>query len=327
MIIRMRAIGSQVTQHPHCAYNYLCDGYLPKRPADFHTKVIFTDTQSLNPLDVYRFAILYFHGHVRFGWQVPVPHEGVFLRRGCDAFIFVSKLLAPGYTLKIGDILYALYDGVVAMSRDRFQPSVIEVYTSKRMIGKVFISRASTFSALGSNLADTDQERDIAPNAQARPGVVDISYTDDSGRYTDPSLPSWAIEYKWGTSRVDSGDMFTAIIEGIIIVAYDGAYTNFDHLNAVSATGHCALNVHETTVGRIPAVTTGTTAATLLFMLGDMVVMQRRFADLSFTFVELEKSGKQNNILEGFFDGIGAADAGWTTWRRGRDSLSDSKYI
>lgn len=171
------------------------------------------------------------------------------------------------------------------------------------MIGKVFITKRAPSHGSSSNGTLThDGDDDGASEPAALRRSSHGSNTGDSGRYIDPDNKDWSIVYEWRPPRINNKDIFTAIIKAIIIVAYDGTHEPFDYLNALSATGSCALNIHE--IRREPTKPSGIVALTQLFMLADMVVDQGRFENLEFA-LEYDQSEPRTRPLEGFILGVG----------------------
>ncbi|KAI4170327.1 MAG: hypothetical protein LQ343_005080 [Gyalolechia ehrenbergii] len=279
-------------------------GYPPRPPAGFRTKVTYTDSRSLNPIQVYLFAIFFLFAHPEQGWDVPFPSEGVVTRAKCDVAVYVHNPSRSGsYTLRTGDVLRGLYNGVVAMSDGHFQPVAVEMFMFEQSIGTIYISdRSTSHGPPSSQMLPHRRNNDRGEEMGMPSDPRKISNPRDSGRYVDPHAIGCSILYKWSPGKIQSKDIFTAIMEGLIIIAHDGTREPFDSLNAPSASGNCALNIRK--VAREPIKLSGFKASTLLFMLTDMIVQQRRFEHLDFEFEYGAPGDPEKRILEGFIMGL-----------------------
>lgn len=279
-------------------------GSRPSPPAGFRTKITYINTRILNPIHVYLLAVHYFYWKAEYGWDVPVPSEGPTHRRELDASIYVHLPSKPGsYVLATGHVLLGLYDGVVAMSRDRFQSMSIEIFMFEQSIGKIYITHRFTDNSPLQNRMLPIRREDSMKELGTRTNPSNVSNPEDSGRYVDPFIKNCAVVYDFNPGKIRSADIFTIIMEGIMIVAYDGTHDSFDYLNAASASGNCAMNIHKPP--GLQDRISGLKATTLLYMLTGMIVQQRRFGDLDFSFEFGEPEKSQKTILEGFIMGLG----------------------
>ena len=66
----------------------------------------------------------------------------------------------------------------------------------------------------------------------------------DLGRAVNPTVnPNLAVEWKVGERRIDSSEIFTAILDVIVTTAKTGVTLQHPYLTGVSATGNCALHI------------------------------------------------------------------------------------
>ena len=248
-------------------------------------------------------AIGYFCGHTQTDWHAPAGKHKPYTSQKHNVAIFVHNPTRPGGSiLEQGHVMHGVYDGVVAMSEDRkFQTVVIEMFMVDEMIGKVFITKWFYPTASSSNASMIARGDASAQEDRGLDKSTIQSSGDDRGRYIDPITKDMSIVYEWNTPRINGFDVFTVLMEGIMIVHHDGAFLPFSHLNAVSATGRCAMNVHA--IGPEKSTLRNISAATFMFMLANMIVEQRRFENLDFS-LDWEEPGGWEPQMRGFIMGL-----------------------
>lgn len=162
---------------------------------------------------------------------------------------------------------------------------------------------------LGNGTTTFEEIRDIidekarmsAVDALVLPGTYITVSSEDSGIYIDPQRPDSRVPYTFEGRNMISKDVFTAIIQGLIIVAHDGSEDPVTYLTAVSALGNCTI--HLRSVGPGP----GVNAAYLLENLSRVVVISRRFQSMEFALEDRksEEPEKWDRIIEGDMLGLG----------------------
>ncbi|CAO1604826.1 hypothetical protein XANCAGTX0491_008366 [Xanthoria calcicola] len=130
---------------------------------------------------------------------------------------------------------------------------------------------------------------------------------DDSGVYIDPGN-RFAVPYSWSAPRINSKDIFTCIIAAIIIIAHDGPTSEFTYLNAVSASGNVALNIHATYSPGAEKEIGFVVVRPLLVTVLSFSVDQRRFDTLDFAYEKVQPAGLRIKKIEGFFFKMGNAN-------------------
>ena len=248
-------------------------------------------------------AIGYLYGNAQTDWHAPAGHHKPYTSQKHNMAIFVHNPTHPGGSiLEQGHVMRGVYDGVVSMSKDRkFQAAAIEMFIVDQPIGKVFITRWRQSYESSGNVSMTARGDAGALEPEGLNKSTIQSSGDDHGRYIDPVTKDMSIVYNWNTPRINSNEIFTVLMEGIMIIHHDGAFLTFDHLNAVSATGRCAMNIHD--IGFEKRGLTGISAATFLFMMATMIVEQRRFESLDFS-LESQKAGHWKPQMQGFIMGL-----------------------
>lgn len=218
-------------------------------------------------------------------WHAPCTAKGQQWTRD-TASLHLTDLSRPlQTTLENGLVLLGLYNGLVAMSDPAhyFQASLIELLLHDQPIGNILISNSATVS-------DDD---DGGSN-----GTL-LALAADSGTWVDPHLGRITLDYTWRPPRVARDDVFTALMQAIIMVSYGGTGQPFDWLNAASASGHAALNIRKPGPVHSPSSTPALTVATLCAVLADFVIEQDRFEGLEFG-MEIYRYGERVRPLEGY---------------------------
>ena len=257
----------------------LSRGTLPQPPPGFRIRLTNTGSGTLNPLHVYRLAISYMNSISGTSWHTRCIGTGQEWRRD-TASLYVRDLSSSAPTLENGLVLLGLYTGLLQISESmHFQPSLIEILIYDQPLGEISISRSPMASVSSSN------ETSILAA--------------DSGRWVDPHLGRISLIYTWLPPRVASDDIFTALMQAILMVSYGGTNQPFDWLNAASASGRCALNMRKPGPAHLPSGTPALTVATLCTVLTDFVIEQNRFEGLQFT-MEIYQFGQRLYPLEGF---------------------------
>lgn len=247
-------------------------------------------------------AIGYLYGNAQTDWHALAGKHKPYTSQKHNVAIYVHNPARPGGSiLEQGHVMRGVYDGVIAMSEDRrFQSVAIEMFMVDQPIGKVFVTRwfQSTESSSNASMIARGDAGALGPEVLNNSTIQ--SSGDDHGRYIDPVTKDMSIVYDWNTPRIKSNDIFTVLMEGIMIIHHDGAFLPFDHLNAVSATGRCTMNIHK--IGPGKSRLRGISAATFMFMLASMIVQQRRFENLEFS-LEWKKAGNWEPQMQGFIMG------------------------
>ena len=260
----------------------LSRGFRPQPPPGFRIRLTDTGEGTLNSLHVYRLAISYMNSISWTSWHAQCIATGQQWTRD-TASLFVADLANPSHTLENGLVLLGLYDGLVKMSESaHFQSSLIEIFIHDQPIGKILISTSTVVSSPSSNK----------------------TLTANSGRWVDPHLGRITLNFNWRPPRITVDDIFTALMQAILIVSYGGTNQPFDFLNAASASGRCALNIRKPGPVHLPSSTPALTVATLCTVLTDFVIEQNRFEGLDFS-MEIYRFGQQVKPLEGFIRALG----------------------
>ncbi|KAL8793909.1 MAG: hypothetical protein Q9195_003528 [Heterodermia aff. obscurata] len=258
----------------------------PQPPPGYRIRLNATGSETLNSLHVYRLAITFMNSISWTSWHTPCRATGHQWTRD-TASLYVTDLSYPRHTLENGLVLLGLYDGLVEMSQTaHFQPSLIEILMHDQPIGTISISSL--------------------PVVASDPSLNKTMLTADRGRWVDPHLGRITINFIWHPPHVLIDDIFTALMQAVIMVSYGGTNEPFDWLNAGSASGRCALNIRKPGPVHLPSSTPALTVATLCAVLADFVIEQNRFEGLDFS-MEIYRFGEQVKPLEGYIRALRAS--------------------
>ena len=147
-------------------------------------------------------------------------------------------------------VLLGLWDGVVSISEwNNYKPTVIDLFLlDTHLVGKVHITPLHSASTVNSNGKPIRLPKRFphADEPETNTKTLNVSAADDSGRYLDPDPASdRSISYDLQGVKVLAKDIFTAIIESMIIVLHDDSYEPFSHLTGVSASHDCGLSLRQ----------------------------------------------------------------------------------
>ncbi|KAL8711830.1 MAG: hypothetical protein Q9220_003774 [cf. Caloplaca sp. 1 TL-2023] len=277
-------------------------GTTPNPPPGFKTQIKYINTRTLNPLSVYLTAIGYTYAHHVLPWTTGMHQEQPYTTPEHD--IAINVILGPFRpgvpALEIGHVMLALFAGVAKMSEHRFNTMLIDILISSSLIGHIMISRAGIIS-LPSSTNDTNVSTNPSSSSSS---IVDIIPTlaANTGRYIDPLNPTITIPYSFSPPPLPSKDIFTAILDALIIIAHDGTHTPFTSLTAFSASGNTVLHLNGVGDKRPESGT----LATVLCVVSRFFVRRRGFESLEFG-LELVKQGGEGGywrVAEGWFLGM-----------------------
>ncbi|KAI4266798.1 MAG: hypothetical protein LQ337_008660 [Flavoplaca oasis] len=275
---------------------------MPKRPLDFRTTHRYTSPNLLNPIRVYSGAIASLSENCIHGWnELIFPHPfAEAISSPPHSTIDITIQPAPGETttrMRYSHLFFALHEAISIMSQEVFAPLSIYIHVHDILIGMLSIQGLPPQNTLY-NIPNTLPSSDILPANSS------LTANDDSGTYLDPHN-RYAIPYSWSAPRINSKDIFTCIMEAIIIIAHDGAARSFQYLNAVSVSGNVALHVkgisapgEEKDMGLV-------VVKPLLVKVAGLFIQQRRFDTLDFAYEEVRERGERVRRFEGWFFKVG----------------------
>ncbi|KAI4137456.1 MAG: hypothetical protein L6R39_007275 [Caloplaca ligustica] len=179
--------------------------------------------------------------------------------------------------------MLALYAGVAFMSELRvFYTTKIEVTMFGHPVGVIWIAQ-KPWMVPATETISNQTAHTSTNNLDILSGRSAIEAVPDQGRYTNPAVPRMAMDYTLSRRKVNSEDILTCIMEGLLIIAYDGPGP-FSYLNAVSASGAVAMNLHAiiTPGGHQRPGPEQFAMSTFLFFLSTFYSVSKRWDDMDF---------------------------------------------
>ena len=136
------------------------------------------------------------------------------------------------FQLQTRHIVLGLYETVTDVSaHSRFCEVLSTLSMHRRQIGTLVIQkRAPSKSNATSSVVD-----------QGSPSSNAATYP--SGQVNDPDEPSFLISYEYSGTRINSKDIFLAVIAALATAAQYPPMQPFRALNALSASGDCVISI------------------------------------------------------------------------------------
>lgn len=254
-------------------------------------------------LDVYLVTATYIFANHYDPWDGAAGPTIPFSPGYVNIAIYYISLAGSGVTLTNGMVLLGLWDGIAAISElGRYESTVVKLFSNDIPIGEVWITtKYSASQATINNATSRQQGGDNAKVLESSKTLKLNSHDEDSGRFILPSTPELSIAYDFEGPKIKAVDMLTAIIQGLIIVSHDARRPRdqaFSHINAASASGHCAFNLHEVA----PEGKNIDNVAMMLIDLSRMLTDWRRFQSMDLA-LERKKSGSEEwtKLVKGYF--------------------------
>lgn len=208
---------------------------LPDPPLGFDTDITLMRNVPINPLGLYENGMEYMYllaytfswTHTRGGSGLDdfhVPLSGVRIR-----FNNTKGLLENGH------IVLALYRSLIAVVETNAYCSLTtDLLLQGQKVGWLQILPASSgpkFNALNNSVTS------VTPT---------YGTLTSSGRIIDGTDRKFVVDYQYDGARIDSRDIWTAVLGSMVETAYNGANTTFSHIDAVSANANAVYHIHAT---------------------------------------------------------------------------------
>ncbi|KAI4128299.1 MAG: hypothetical protein LQ338_002798 [Usnochroma carphineum] len=288
--------------HPAATGPLSVSGWIkPPTPPGFDAMLYQIPGVILNPVGVYLLAISYLHVRQLHEWAEPM-----------DDITYIDPTLCP-YTSKLiirlrnardrtsqrlsnGDVMIGLYDAVAIMVRDGFLPTKAEMTFYGKAAGSVTMTNSQTPGTVGStnNSIQSVPQKDTISNSSSS------SNADDSGTFVDPLDPTLAISYRFHGRRITSTDIYTSVMDSLIIMTYNRHSAPFEYLTAVSESGKCALHIDAIGGERPDLARLGR----LVFLLALFLTDHNRFNEVGFA-LEVGPPDARRRVAEGYLLRIG----------------------
>lgn len=185
-------------------------------------------------------------------------------------------------------IVVALYRTVEKIWRDKdFCKVITSISLGQRQIGTLriqpFARRADSVGVTGSDFGNFTAES-LSTNPATHP----------SGQVIDKDDARFIVDYAYSGARIDSQDMFIAILDALANSAPHPDTSDFHHLAAASASGGCTVVIYK--VASPYQITYSYVTKALRTLTRFVIRPLRRFGEMTF-----ELKWKGTNIAKGYF--------------------------
>ncbi len=222
-------------------YNYISVSALaaPAPPAGFETGIYFDTSKKFNPLAVYLCALDTMYKFAQTGWsKVLVGGITIWVERFNVQIDIESEGMAHGSTkLETSHIVLGLYQTMVEVAaRSHFCETLTTLTMHGRQIGRLIIEKRTqrTVEGGGSDAINLTL-------VEASPQGNAVTYP--SGHFIDPDDPDFSISYTYSGARINSKDIFLAVLDALATSAQFSPLTPFSSLSIISPSGDCAVNI------------------------------------------------------------------------------------
>lgn len=175
---------------------------------------------------MYRFAQL--------GWDQPFADGIRIWADGYTVEVDIESSQGPrtSLELKTSHILLTLYQSVLAMSANTFLEVLAIMSLQRREIGVLRIQRLQSVSS---------NQSSSAGSLRALPHITTSVAANPSGTVKDNDDPQFTISYAYSGTRINSQDIFIAVLDAIAITAEHDVTSPFERLIAISASKKCEI--------------------------------------------------------------------------------------
>lgn len=209
----------------------------------------------------------------------------------------VNPITPAGIHLTNGNAMLGLYAAVTHISLGRFVPTVAELIWHRRAAGRIYIDTKQGSTTLDSANNSTNGFSLHVPESNS-------SNAGYAGQVIDPIDHTLVVSYKFYGRRIGSKDMYTSIMESLIIMTYNGRSEPFESLTATSVSGNCALHIDAFRSER-PDVNN---ISRLVFFLALITTNHKRFDEMEFS-LEKGPPGGRRRVAEGYLFRVDAGVA------------------
>ncbi len=212
----------------------------PIPPPDFGMEIAFTEETLLPPQEMYTNAIEV------MGFFASEPYDADLrfsqARMGNPRFSSEISFITIQPILQYKHVVAALYQvGLIIATENRFYTCHVLLVVREEAAGLMnFQRRPSGVHDEGpvSNMTD------FVTLTDGTPALSNNTVVADSGTRVDPTDSRFKIAYEYDGVRIKAADTFTAFLDGLAIAAERHGNEVDAFVNAVSASGDCAINIH-----------------------------------------------------------------------------------
>lgn len=263
----------------------------PVPPPWFDIDIHYDTSKVLNPLGVYVTAIDFMYHFAQEGWDKVLDGGFTIWAEGFDVEIDIEASHPPSGPLRLqtSHIVFGLYRTIVDVAaQSHFCEVLTSLFVHRRQIGMLVIEgRTPRLLEQG--------EYNASNGIILRASTLGSAVTYPSGDITDPVEPEFSVSYTFSGDRINSRDIFLAVIEALAISAQFSWRTPFRYLDSSSPSGKCVVRI--VSIEGPFKVNYSYVTKALRSMIRDVMVILRKFEDVTLqlkwnTFVIAEGSIK-----------------------------------
>ena len=164
-----------------------------------------------------------------------------------------------GLQLEVNHIVLGIYDTILDVAaKSRFCETLSTISLHGRYVGTLRIEKKTAeIMESGSNTTNITI-------ADAFPRGNTVTYP--KGQFDDPEDPDFSIEYIYYGGRINSKDIFLAVLDGLATAAQFNNLAPFSSLGGVSPSGDCVISIVGVDSPYQINYSFGTTALSILIM-------------------------------------------------------------
>lgn len=263
---------------------------VPAPAFDYSVDWHYDRNQPLNVLAIYLSAIDCMYGLAQRGWDDRLIGGWQIWASGQKVEVDVESTGGSHGPLPLltSHIVVAVYSTVEKLWKDKaFCKVTTSISIGQRQIGTLkiqpFAGRATSVGVTNSDIGNSTAEN-LSTNPATQP----------SGQVTDKDDVRFTVDYAYSGARIDSQEMFIAILDALANSAPHPDTSDFHHLAAASASGGCTIVIYK--VASPYQITYSYTTRALRTLTRFVIQPLRRFGEMTF-----ELNWKGTNIAKGYF--------------------------
>lgn len=207
----------------------------PTPPPGFEVDEHYDTSKRFSPLGVYLTAIDCMYHFAQEEWHKPQTLVQTFRSVRFDVQIDIEpaqKVLQ----LEVSHVIFGVYDTILDVAaKSRFCETLSTISLHRRLVGTLRIEKKTPeIVGTGSN-ATSIEIADTFPHGNG------VTYP--KGRFDDPDEPHFSVDYIYYGGRINSKDIFLAVIDALATAAQFTDRAPFNSLGAASPSGNCVINI------------------------------------------------------------------------------------
>ena len=260
----------------------------PAPPSGFEIDIHYDTSSLLNPLGIYLCAIDFMYQFAQTGWNKRLSGGFTVWLDRYDVEIDIESVHQQhgSVQLQTCHIVLGLYETIREVSaQSRFCEVLTALSLHRRQIGSLAIQRKTP-----------QKTKTVGVNATSSSTVMDFSSNDvptyPSGSIIDLDDRRFNISYMFTGIRINSKDIFLAVLDALATAARFPANTLFQSLNAASPSGACVISL--TVDSSQSTLSYSFITKTLRGIVIHVMVVLRKFEEITF-----QLNWQANKMVEG----------------------------